>query len=269
MIKFIADIGSNHNGDLHRLHMMIDLLTEMGAWGIKLQVFKAEKLMVKKLLTPEIKMRELPLGWIPGISEHCKDNKIKFGCTPFYDEAVEIVAPYVDFLKIASFDILRKSLIRLCLATKKQFMISLGLAEDENIHELIADLIEYKYKRESLVLMHCVSNYPTPLEKAAISRVKDLTEKYIHISKIGYSDHTTSLYAILSAIINGAEYIEMHYDMDDNLGWESGAGHCWSNKNFSNMIKVTEQIEKSNSKFNIGLMDTARRTNPVTGLREY
>ena len=117
---------------------MIDSAKKSGFNSVKFQLFKIEKLFAKEILdnSQEHKKRskwELPIEFIPKISSHCKKRKIKFGCTPFYIEAVDYLKKYVDFFKISSYEILWKELLKKCIETNKSVIISTGMS---NINEL-------------------------------------------------------------------------------------------------------------------------------------
>ena len=105
-MKLIGEVSSNHNKNLKRCFKFIDLCSELKFYAIKFQLFKIEKLFSRDVLKRSKKHRnrkkwELPISFIPKIFTYCKKKKIKFGCTPFYIEAVDILKPYVDFFKIS------------------------------------------------------------------------------------------------------------------------------------------------------------------------
>ena len=77
----------------------------------------------------------MPLKFVPKISRYCKKKNIKFGCTPFYIDAVKELKPYVDFYKISSYEILHKELLVQCAKTKKPVIISTGMANFSEVKE--------------------------------------------------------------------------------------------------------------------------------------
>lgn len=62
-----------------------------------------------------------------------------------------------------------------------------------------------------LSMYHCVSEYPTDLNKAKLSRLQDPWIDYC-----GYSDHTKGTDAILVAWLMGARYIEKHFSIKED-----------------------------------------------------
>ncbi len=270
MIKIITEIGSNHNNDLDRAKALIEQSAKAGVYACKFQLFKADELYAPELVTDKIKSRELNPEWIPELSKCCKKNNIKFGITPFSLAAVGQSAAWVDFLKISSFDIEREDLITSCLNTGKQLIISMGLASSAHIHNVFNWV--YKgdgFKSSNVVFMHCISNYPTLPEDACMKRVWELDATYGHVIKIGYSDHTKDGAVLLAAITNGAKYIELHCDLDDEQGVEYGHGHCWKMEDIASFVDLTKAIDNANKKeFKLSDNQVLRRANPEKGLRE-
>lgn len=293
-IRFIAEIGSNHNQDIGRTRELIKTAHELGFWGVKFQLFKSDFLYANGKNKEILKDRELPMYFISLISSYCQELGLKFGITPFYNEAVDETEKYVDFYKISSFDIMRHSLIFSCLQKKKPVFISLGLAEDDDIMRII-DLYEQSKTPEELYLMHCVSKYPTSPAESCVNRIKDLNEilynesvdnvkfedkdgnelnigvadylKYSLIN-VGYSDHTVSKEVIGQAINNGADLIEIHFDLNDMEGKESEYGHVWSEDQCLELFEYINTLEEiNNSEFELKKADFKMRADSLDGMR--
>ena len=131
--RFIADLGSNTNNDTIRCREMISELKKLGFWGAKVQVFQGDKMYHDKSLAEVATKRQLDMRILPGIANYCEDFDIRFGATPFHEEAVDQIRPYIDFIKISSFDAQRDGLIRKCIKEggAPELIISLGLSDDE------------------------------------------------------------------------------------------------------------------------------------------
>ena len=102
MVKFIAEVSSNHHQDIKRSFKFSDAADSAGCKAVKFQLFKIEKLFAPEILKKSVKHRErkkweLPIDFIPKLSERCKKHKIEFSCTPFYFDEVSELQPYVDF----------------------------------------------------------------------------------------------------------------------------------------------------------------------------
>jgi len=271
MIKIICDVGSNHNNDLGRAKQLIKEASNAGCYGVKFQLFKGDKLFTPDALTDEVISQELNPEWIPELLKCCRENVVKFGITPFHLEAVEQASPWVDFFKISSFDILRKDLIQKCLQRDKPLFISMGLATKGDIH----NVFDWVYndngrKLTDIIFMHCISSYPTPLKDVCMNRIIDLKTLYGHVVDIGYSDHTGEGVALISAIANGATWLELHCDLDDGQGSEFKHGHCWKVEDIASFIGMIREVnETTKQEFRLGDKQLFRRTNPNTGLREH
>lgn len=252
MIRFIAEIGSNHNRDWDRTVNLVKQAQDIGCWGVKFQLFDANKLYAPEFTEQieTVRERELPKWWVPKIAELCRELGIKFGITPFHTDYVERVAGHVDWLKISSFDILRHDLIGACMMTQKTLMVSLGLARGRDIIRLyeLAKETQVSYT-QPLTLLHCVSNYPAKLEdccmEEGLGQIMRLAGTgQIDIPVIGWSDHTNRPAAIFSAIRHGAEVIECHFDLDGS-GFEASHGHCWSPLDLYLLIKAVRDMEEA------------------------
>jgi N-acetylneuraminate synthase len=290
--KFIAEIGSNGNSDIERIKKLIDSAYELGFYGIKFQAFKADTLYKDGKNKEILKDREFDLTLLPLISSYCKRIGLKIGITPFYLEGVDQVEPYIDFYKISSFDILRKDLIMACLSKKKPVYISCGLAEDQNISDIIKICNELRIEEE-VCFQHCVSKYPTKIKDSCVSRIfeiDDLISKDLFsgmkmigsevkfsddknfssvFMNVGYSDHSVSPEVVGQAINNGAEIIELHFDLDDRKGAETQYNHVWTESDCINLFCYLDQLEMINDgEFELTKDDLVLRADPVTGMRD-
>lgn len=246
-IKFIADIGSNHNQDLCRIRKLIETAKEVGCWAVKFQLFKADKLYAPGHIPKGLKENELNPDWIRNIRNICNDIDIKFGCTPFDLEAIDIIIPYVDFIKISSFDILRLDLIEKCAQTKLPIHISTGLSNFVELQQAY-DIIK-KYTN-NIIIYYCVSKYPSRIKDIVINKLKHINliniidlYKNNKIMK-GYSDHSVNSLVINCASVYDIEYIEVHFDLKDKQGNEYKYGHCWIPKELQKTIESSKIIKQ-------------------------
>jgi len=272
-IRFCAEIGSNHNGSLPRCLSLIHTAKAMGCFSVKFQLFKGDQLYknAPKEIVDDLKRRELPIPWLPTIKAECKRANIKFGCTPFYLEAIDILKPYVDFLKISSFDTKRLDLIERSAKTKLPLMVSLGLIRDRSeICDILKIIIQNGIKP---IFFHCVSQYPTLPENANLYNIITL-QHILGDNEIGWSDHTREPSVIYQAIGKGVNYIEFHLDAIDNQGWENHGGHCWNSTEMSPIIKTARIMYDSMGYDNMDFFNCNKgsslelRADEKTGLRD-
>ena len=210
-INFIAEISSNHNKSLNRTLKLIKSAKDSGFTSVKFQLFKINQLFSKEILASSFQHRsrakwELPINFIPKISQYCKKINIKFGCTPFYLGAVKELAPYVDFFKISSYELLWNELLIECAKTKKPLIISTGMANLKEI-DLAYNTAKNNGSKE-IILLYCVSNYPSKISDFNLNNIKILQDRYNCI--IGFSDHSTDNKVVAAAVAAGAKVIEKH-----------------------------------------------------------
>ena len=272
MTKFIAEVSSNHSKDINRAIDFIDIAAEIGCDAVKFQLFRVDKLFAPEILALSKKHRdrrdwELPLDFLPVLSDRCTKLGIEFSCTPFYLEAVQELKPFVDFYKVASYELLWEDLLIACAQTKKDIIISTGMADLDEITRSVDILNQYNCDP---FILHCTSAYPTPYRDANLSAIQTIRS---HTNcRVGWSDHTANPAVIHRAVHKwGAEIVEFHLDTD-GLGAEYSAGHCWLPSKIGPVIKSIKQGLGSDGdgvKRPVGseLSDRLWRTDNSDGLR--
>ena len=234
-VRFVAEVSSNHDRNIQRSKDFIKASSLIGCSGVKFQLFKIDQLFAPEILAKrdEIRKRkdwELPLSFIPELSEYAHSLGLQFSCTPFYLDAVKELEPYVDFYKIASYELLWKELFIECVKTGKPLVFSTGMATIDEIKDILNTIKGYRTK--DITILKCTSAYPTPHNEANLSAIDTMKT---HFSKFqddfnlsfGYSDHTVSSNVINRAVHHyNCDFIEFHLDLDGK-GEEYSAGHCW------------------------------------------
>jgi sialic acid synthase SpsE len=237
-MSFIAEVSSNHSKDLGRALEFVEVAAEIGCDAVKFQLFKIDQLFAPEVLRQSEEHRkrqewELSLEFIPVLAERCKENKIQFSCTPFYLDAIKELESYVDFYKIASYELLWDDLLVACACTGKPVIISTGMANLDEIFHAV-DVLR-KNGCEKPTLLHCTSAYPTPYAEANLAAIE--TVRHATGCEVGWSDHTVEPAVIYRAIHHwGAKVIEFHLDLDGN-GEEYDTGHCWLPEQIGAVIK--------------------------------
>lgn len=271
--KYIAEVSSNHGQDLARIIDFIDASADIGCDAVKFQLFRVETLYSSDTIqrlpaVMERKKWELPLEFLPKIKERCSKKGLLFGCTPFYLEAVDQLADFVDFYKIASYELLWLDLIKKCAQMPQPLIISTGMA---NMHEIRdAYSIAAMYKDDGLAFLHCESSYPVKVEQTNLASIKYLRDQLR--CPVGWSDHSRSLAVVLRAAMKWeAEIFEFHIDLDCK-GAEYASGHCWLPSELANAISLIETSkgadgELSKSPGEDESQDRSWRADPADGLR--
>ena len=275
MVKFIAEVSSNHAQDLGRSLAFVDAAAGCGFDTVKFQLFRVTELFAPEILakSPQHKKRvawELPLAHLEPIANRCRERNIEFSCTPFYLEAVKELEPYVAFYKVASYELLWNDLLKACAATGKPVIISTGMAIMPEIKAAVATLEEAG--ASEITVLHCVSAYPSPPDQsnlAAIEAIRNATGV-----KTGWSDHSRSPAVIERAVHRwNASTVELHLDLD-GTGEEYHTGHCWLPEEIAPVIaRVRQAFTADGNGFKepvpAELPDREWRADPSDGLRPF
>lgn len=270
---FIAEVSSNHNNSLERCISFVEAAAGAGFDAIKFQAFKIDDLFAPEVVATSKTIRdrkawEFPLEFLPEIKRACECHDIKLGITPFYLDAVPSCVQFVDFFKIASYELLWLPLLREVAGTGKPVIISSGMATLDEVRAALAAAFEAGGK--DLEILHCVSNYPAPLESVNLSAIKTLKDE-LNVP-IGWSDHTNTPEAVISAVLRwGAKTVEMHFDLD-GAGEEFGPGHCWLPDQAASVIRICKhslQMDGNGVKApaETELEERDWRADPIDGLR--
>jgi len=228
MPEFIAEISSNHHNDLNRCLKFIDTAAETGCGAVKFQLFKIDELFAPEVVRkrPDLQARrkwELSPAFLPHLAKRCKQRNIKFSCTPFYLKAVDELEPFVEFFKIASYELLWNDLLAACARTGKPVILSTGMATLKEVRKSVQTL--QNSGCEDITLLHCTSFYPALPQNCNLAAINTLRK--IPRCGIGWSDHSVSPAVIYRAIHRwGATTIEFHLDLEGE-GEEYSGGHCW------------------------------------------
>jgi len=274
MSFFIAEVSSNHSRSIDRALDFIDTASKVGCDAVKFQLFKIEKLFAPEILKKSKQHRnrkqwELPLEFLPVLSDRCKKKGIQFSCTPFYLDAVKELEPYVDFYKIASYELLWDNLLIACALTGKPVIISTGMANLDEIKHAVKIL---RNNNCEPTVLHCTSAYPTPYKEANLSAIETIRKSIG--CEIGWSDHTVDSGVVHRAIHKwGAKVVEFHLDLEGK-GEEFESGHCWLPDQIGSVIKQVRHAEGADGDgikepVPSEMSDRLWRTDPSDGLRPF
>jgi pseudaminic acid synthase len=222
----IAEISGNHNGNKSRFLRLIDKACKSGADLIKIQTYEPDDITLNsknqhfkikdgvwkgKYLYSLYKKACTPYDWHYSAFKIAKKYKKIIFSSPFSIKAVDFLEKFnVPIYKIASFEITDYRLINYIASKKKPIIISTGMASLNEIQKAIK-IIEKHHKK--IIILHCVSNYPTKIEDANLNRIQFLKNKFKNY-KIGLSDHTDGIFTSIASIPLGVCAIEKHFNID-------------------------------------------------------
>ena len=212
--KIIAEFTSNHLGDPRVITSMIDEAKKVGCDVVKFQSWQASQLRKDfadyDATFKRHKSAELSDEQHVAIVKECQEKGVEFLTTCFDINRVDFLASLgVPTIKVASPDATSWALIEKLASKFKTLIISTGLITTAELEELMK-----RVDSKQVVLLHCISLYPTPPEHVNLARMEWIRE---HGFRVGFSDHTEGSEAAILAIARGAEYIEKHFTLSKAL----------------------------------------------------
>jgi len=252
----IAEIGVNHNGDVELGNTLIDAAADAGADAAKFQMFKTESLVTASAPKAAYQVEttgEAGAQWSMlkalemGIEQHriwkerCEARGITYLCTP-YDEASTDALDELDIpaYKIASTDTTTTPLLRYIASKGRPTIISTGMCTLSDVELGFGALLEGGLTRDQIVVLHCLSEYPAPMEQLNLRAMATMRDALDCV--MGYSDHTPGVGASPWAVALGACMIEKHFTLDRTL---KGPDHRASMEpdELAELVRTIRQVE--------------------------
>ncbi|MEG1800662.1 MAG: N-acetylneuraminate synthase [Oscillospiraceae bacterium] len=228
-VLIIAEAGVNHNGSLELAKKMAEVAKEAGADIVKYQTAVPE--LVVSRFAPKAEYQKETTGAQESqlemvkkihfgfdahrqLKEYCDEIGIMYLSTPFDMESIEFLKSLdMPVWKIPSGEITNLPYLERVAQLKKPLIMSTGMCEIFEVKEALEVL--YKNGADDVTILHCNTEYPTPLKDANVRAMLDLQRNFG--TKIGYSDHTLGLAAPLAAVSLGATIIEKHFTLDKTM----------------------------------------------------
>lgn len=258
MIRIIAEAGVNHNGSLEMAKQLVDAAAEAGADFVKFQTFRAENLVTKDAAKAEYQQKNIgdsdnsQLKMLKALElsrenhleliEYCKERGIRFLSTAFDLESIDFLHSLgLDIWKIPSGEVSNYPYLRKIAGYNREVIMSTGMCEPWEIAESIQALRENGQDVNKITLLHCTTQYPTPMEDVnllAMCSLRKFTEN------VGYSDHTQGIEVPVAAAALGATVIEKHFTLSRDL---PGPDHKASLEphELKEMVRAIRNIEKA------------------------
>ncbi|MBI5240015.1 MAG: N-acetylneuraminate synthase family protein [Elusimicrobia bacterium] len=213
-VTYIAEIGTNHNGDLRLARRMLDAAAASGAHYVKFQVWRTERFVEPSSAYWNDFAREgLALKAYPGLKARAESRGCRFLATPFDSESLALLGRLGgDAVKIASGDMNNLELLSGAVRLRRRLLVSLGGATLAEIDALVRFL---RRSRADFTLLHCALSYPADFPELNLRFIRTLQERYR--CPTGYSDHSPGVEASLAAIALGATVVEKHFTIDRAL----------------------------------------------------
>lgn len=230
----IAEIGSNHNGDMNLCRRLIDAAAEAGAHAVKFQSWTETSLIAKEeydrnteyadkkkhfgSLRDMVKTYQLTTDQHLEAHAYCQERGIAFCSTPFSREEADLLEKLdVPFFKIASMDIVHLPFLKYVARKQRPMVISTGMATLAEIEQAV-DAVRVE-GNERIVLLHCISIYPPDYDMIHLRNMATLQQAFE--VPVGFSDHSLGTAIPLAAIALEACAIEKHFTLDKDMpGWD-------------------------------------------------
>ena len=253
----IAEIGGNFDGSIDKAKRLIDAAKESGADCAKFQTFTAPTIVSEggfsrmqlkgvhgswgRTVSEVFKDVEFPMEWHQEIADYCKQVGIDFSTSPYFKEAVDLCVELdVPFIKIGSGDITWLEMLDYIARTGKPLMLATGDATLSEIDEAVRT-IEATGNR-NLILMQCITNYPSKIESANVNVLKTYQSAFDVLT--GYSDHAPGPVVALASVVLGGCVIEKHFTLNKK---DKGPDHPHSMEpqDFRQMVDYVREVERA------------------------
>ncbi len=234
----IAELGSNHNGDMGLARKLILQAKQAGANCVKFQswtkdsIFSRKKYKDNYFIADDYRNRtDYSLEEIVeeySISEEqllemkkfCDEVGIDCTSTPFSQKEADFLVEKLNtpFIKVASMDLNNIPFLQYLAGKMRPIILSTGLSELHEIDKAVRAVEEAG--NTSICLLHCVSTYPPVDSDVHLNNMITLRQAFPNYP-IGFSDHTIGVEIPLASVALGACLIEKHFTLDKNMeGWD-------------------------------------------------
>ena len=231
-VIIIAEAGVNHNGNFEIAKQLVLAAADAKVDYVKFQTFKADKLVSEDAMKADyqkkntsddtntqfemLKKLEMPREWHFELIEYSKSLGVKFLSTGFDEESIDFLDTLnIDLYKIPSGEITNKPFLEHIARKGKPIILSTGMANLQEIEDAIEILKANGSSNSGLTLLHCNTEYPTPMSDVNLGAMNSLKAKFD--VNIGYSDHTLGIEVPIAAVALGAKVIEKHFTLDKEM----------------------------------------------------
>ncbi len=257
---FIADISANHDGELERAKLLIQLAAEAGADAAKFQNFRAPEIVSdygfrslggqvshqstwKKSVFEVYQDASIPFEWTPILKDECDRVGIDYFSSPYDYEAIEMLDQYVPAYKVGSGEITWLEALEQMAKKGKPVILATGASDIGDVQRAVHTILAIN---NQLVLMQCNTNYTASLENFDHIHLRVLNTFHTMFPDLilGLSDHTFGPTTVLGAVALGARVIEKHFT-DDNS--RVGPDHPFSMtpQTWREMVDRTRELERA------------------------
>lgn len=252
----VAEVGANHGGDPGIAHRMIDVAAECGVDAVKFQTYTSTELVAdySRLVTwgPPDGQHTEPIGELfdrvaldrryhSELFDHAREVSLIPFSTPFSEDGVEFLASIGSpMLKLASSDVSYLDLIHCAMQTGLPVILSTG----KSTLSEVADAVDVLRAGSTggFALLHCVAQYPAPLEALNLKLIRSLGMIFPD-AVVGFSDHSIGTSAAMVAVTLGAQILEKHF----TLAHDAGGPDDWFSADPEGLYELVSSIRHAES----------------------
>lgn len=220
-VFIIAEIGLNHNGSAELARRLIDVAVNAGCDAVKFQKRSPRAMLTREFYESPYtngghsfgptygahrEALELSEDVYRQLKEYCDRRGILFFASAWDEGSADFLARLdVPLFKIGSPDLTNLPLCEHIAKMGKPIILSTGMSEMREVERAVETILRFN---DQLILMHCVSIYPTPVEHVNLGCMRDLAERFG--LPVGYSGHEHGIAIPVAAVAMGACAIEKH-----------------------------------------------------------
>ncbi|UYP48052.1 hypothetical protein NEF87_004337 [Candidatus Lokiarchaeum ossiferum] len=251
----IAEAGVNHNGELDKAKLLIDIAKNANVDAVKFQTWKTEELLTENVIQAKyqtkntgveesqfemLKKLELSYNEFEILKNYAEKKGLIFLSTPDEEKSAEFLNNLgVQLFKIGSGEVTNIPFLKKIASMNKPIILSTGMATLIEIRRAYEEIVGMGNNK--IILLHCTSEYPTDLDDVNMNSMLTLRKNFG--IDIGYSDHTIGILASITAVAMGASVIEKHFTYDKSA---KGPDHkcSLSPTELKELVEEIRKIEK-------------------------
>ena len=268
MIKIVADIGVNHNGNMDNALLLMHHAKEAGVDAVKFQK-RLPALSIPKCMWDEKRMtpwgerkyieykEDIEFNDYKPIDKQSKWLDILWFASAWDEPSVRYLESFdVPYHKVASACLTNDDLIIAMCKTGKTVILSTGMSTESEIRHAVNLLERYS---NGYIICHCNSSYPCPVGDINLSRILTLKNMFPGVP-VGYSGHEVGLATTIAAVALGVQYIERHITLDRAM-WGTDQAASIEPQGFRRLVKDIRNVEKAmgNGMFAMTDLEKAKR----------
>lgn len=232
----VAEIGSNHQGDVEKAKALIHAARECGVDAVKLQKRDNRSLYTTALYEAPYdnehsfgrtygEHREAlelsPSDWLE-LREFSREEGVTLFGTVFDEASADLLAELdMPAFKIASADLVNTPLLRHVAAFGKPIFLSTGGGTFEDVERAVETILPLNAQ---LCILQCTAAYPCEVDELNLQVIEAYRERFPDLV-VGLSDHQSGIAMAVVGYMLGARVIEKHFTL--NHAWK-GSDHAFS-----------------------------------------